>query len=124
VKAGISFVEATTDQRSHAREEFSEHERLRQIVVSAGIQSLNALLHESSSGKHHHGRFDSALTQFAADFDSAYTWQPNIQQDGVVIHFPAELEGFLAGIRDIHGVGIFPKGAGNEARNFSFIFGE
>ena len=47
-----------------------------------------------------------------------------IQKDGVVIHFPAQFEGFFAGVGDVDGVGIFSKGASNEARNFSFVFGQ
>src|ERR1700692_1957484 len=93
-------------------------------MVGAGIQPLDALLDESSRGKHHDGRFDTTLAQFAAHFDPAYAREADIQKDGVVIHFPAKFEGFFAGVRDVDGVGIFSKSASNEARNFSFVFGQ
>jgi hypothetical protein len=78
MQSGVSFMEAAADQRSDAGKKFGKHEGLSQIIIGAGVQAFDALLDESARGEHHDGRFDSALAQFAADFDSTYAWEAHV----------------------------------------------
>jgi hypothetical protein len=52
---GGTLGRPAADQRSQAREQLAEVERLDEVVVSARVETANAVAHLVASGQHQHG---------------------------------------------------------------------
>src|SRR5437667_188534 len=75
---------AATAQRSDAREELVEGERLYEIVVGAGVESFDAIADGRARGQHEDRDLIAGGPQAAADLDTVETGQTEIEDDGVV----------------------------------------
>src|SRR6266446_6197656 len=83
-KPCVAAVKAPAHQCTDPRQEFRQNKRLGEVIVGTRIEPFNALLDQSSRGKHHHGRLNSSLSQLPADFDSAEIGQTHVEKNRVV----------------------------------------
>lgn len=72
-----------TKQDAHSRKKFREREWLDQIVVSAALQSMDAILHGIARGQEQHRGSASAGAQTLKNCDTASAGQHPIQNHGV-----------------------------------------
>src|SRR5262249_22592904 len=92
VETGIPAVQPAPHERTHASEEFGKNEWFREVIISPGVQALDALFHKAARGQHEHRRFGTLLPQFAADLDAAHARQADVQQDCIVGYVGIEFQ--------------------------------
>src|SRR5262245_26831606 len=74
-------------QRLHPREKFCERERLREVVVAAGLQAAHPVVHGSSRAENQHGRRTPAATQLIDHAQPVALWQHQIDDSHVRVVF-------------------------------------
>ena len=79
------FGAAPPEQGADAGEELVEPERLRQVVISAGIESPHDVLDRVARGQHEDRRVASFPPQLLRDLESGFLRQHDIQQDHVIL---------------------------------------
>src|SRR5947207_12211989 len=60
----------TPEQSSHASQQLAKRKRFAQIVIRAGVESVDAIINRGASGQHQHRRSVAARSQLAADVES------------------------------------------------------
>src|SRR5882672_3739544 len=70
-------------QCTQSRQKFSELERFRQIVVCAGIQSTDAILHCISRREHENRDPRPLRAQFAANLEAVALWDHHVENDRI-----------------------------------------
>ena len=72
------------EQGAHAGGEHGERERLRQVVVGAGVERLRLVEVAIFGGEHEHGGVDTRRTEVAADAEAVTARQQDVEDDEVV----------------------------------------
>ena len=73
-------------QRPQARLELLQRERLDQVVVGAGVQPGDAVVHRVAGGEHQHRRAVARVAQAAADLQAVDAGHRDVEHDRVVAH--------------------------------------
>ena len=74
------FVAA--QMRTDARQQHGEFERLKHVIVCAGVQTLNLLLFFLRRARQHDdGRFDALIAQLFASLEAVHVRQADVQHD-------------------------------------------
>ncbi len=113
---------APPGESPQARQQFLEVERLGQVIVGAAVQSGHPIVHRVARRQHEDGRVESAPAQFPANVMSVLDRQHDVQNHQVIGVHRGLVERLLAIGGHVHGVSLFPKAFGNEARHSCFIF--
>jgi hypothetical protein len=96
------------DPRSHegakSREQLAETKWLRQVVVRAGVESLDPVRDSSARGEEEDRHPAAGRTQTTADFETVEVRQHHVEDDGVVRLFAPEPQSALTGGFDIDDV--------------------
>ena len=91
------------EERPDAGEELVERERLREVVVRAGVQARDAVLHAVARREHQDRRPSVRRPQAAADLDPVDVGEHQVEQDHVVVVLDPEPRPVLAVRRDVNG---------------------
>src|SRR5262245_39571642 len=78
-----TVLERPTPERLDPCEQFSNLERLGQVIVGADSQSHHAVRDVAAGGQHQHGRLDALVPQLGAEFEPAPVGKHHIKQDHV-----------------------------------------
>ena len=113
----------TTQQGSQAREELFEIEGLGEVIVGAGIETGDAVVHGAAGREHEDGHAESGGAQFAADGVAVLHGHHYVEYDQIVIGYRSVIKRLFAIGRDIHGVGLFAQTFGDETGYALFILG-
>jgi hypothetical protein len=82
-------------------EELVERERLREVVVCAGIEARHAVTDGVSGGQHQHRRPDLLPSELAARLEAVDPGQHDVEHDRVVLRGERHPECVLAAVRDV-----------------------
>ena len=109
-------------QRAYVREQLAEVEGLRQVVVRARVESLDAVVNRVAR-RHHkdwHGRACGA--QFAADLEAVFARKHDVEDYQVVVVDVRLIERALAVLRDINSVGLLAQTLRHHPRRARLVF--
>ena len=104
----------TAGQRAQPRQQLPEVERLRQVVVGAGVEAGDAVVDGVASSQHQHGRPDAVASQAAADLEAVHSGQHHIEHDRVVRNGSRHPERFLPAIGDVGRVTLLAESAAQQ----------
>src|SRR5262249_31319229 len=119
---GGSKIPNAPQEGANSRQQFFKLERLDQIVVSAAVQTFDAVVNRVTRRQHENGRVDSARTQFAANLIAVFTRQHHVQNDQVVIVYLSLIERRLALRYDVDGVTFLAQPFGHKSGHARFVF--
>ena len=74
---------STSRKRIQTRDELAEGERLREIVVGAGIEPAYAIIDGVAGGQHQNGGADTALSEVSAKIEAVAPGEHDIENDDV-----------------------------------------
>jgi hypothetical protein len=103
-KFGCRLAARSPDERPQSCEQFFHLERLRDVVIRAGIDPLDLLVPTAARGQHEHGRRQTAVAPLPQQREAVDLRQAEIEDDGVVPFGAAEHVGALAVGRAVHGI--------------------
>ena len=115
---------APPGERSQAGEQLAEIERLGQVVVGAGIEAGDSLLHRVERGEHQNGHLIPALSNGATDDDPALSREQDVENDRVVLVRRGERQGLRAGARRIDGKRGLAKPPHDRRPQLAIVFGK
>ncbi len=121
---GGAQLTGTAEQRAQAREQFAEFKRLGEVIVSAVIEACDAVFHGVARGQHQNGHALPRFSQLAANFKTVATGNHHIEDHQVVRIDRHLIKRIVAGIGDIHGIGLFAQALGHESRDAPIVFNE
>jgi len=121
---GRAEFPGSAQQSAEPGEQLAKLEGLREVVVSARIESSDAVLDSITGGKHEHGHALAESANGAADVKTILAGNHDVQDDEVVIVDFNLIQGFRAGGGDIHGEGLLLQTAGNETHDTRIVFDE
>jgi hypothetical protein len=98
-------------RRRQAREKLSRLERLRHVVVRAGVEPLDLVRGGRAGREHEDGDGVALVAQLVHDLDAVHAGEHDIHDDGVV---QAALRGGEAGVTVVHGLAV-ESGVGHDA---------
>ena len=81
---GADGLRRPPDERLHTREQLGEGERLGQVVVTAGLQAANAVVHGPPRTEDQHGRGDPPLPQLIDERKAVALRQHDVDDGHVV----------------------------------------
>ena len=93
---GRALRRPSPEERPHAREELVEGERLREVVVGAGVQARDAVLDAVPRREHEDRRPPVRRAQAPADLEPVDVGEHHVEQDHVVVVLGAEPRAVLA----------------------------
>ena len=117
-------VAAPPDECAQSRQQLAEVERLREIVVGAGVESFDLVVDGVARGEHEHGRVRALAPDLAADVDTVANGKDDVEDDGVVVVDGGEERGAVTVGRVVDGVGRLPKSARDGFAQLTVVFGE
>src|SRR5262245_32070983 len=109
-------------ERAPAREELGEGERLRQVVVRAGVETGHAI--DNRVAGREHGRLDAGMPESPAELDPWHAGQEPVKDDQVVVADPGELLAFLTVASDVDDKPLLSQPLRKEPRRLSVILDE
>ena len=78
-----AVVAGAAQQRANAGEQLFERERLRQVVVGAGVEPFHPVLDLGARGQHQHRQPAPLAPQGAADLEAVHARHEHVQDDRV-----------------------------------------
>ncbi len=109
-------------ERAQAGQQLPEIERLGQVVVGAGVESLHARLDGVSRRQHENRHVGPGGANLAADRQAVAQRQHHVQHDGVVVVLKTLLRRRDAVARDVHRVGRLAQPLRDEAGSVRLVF--
>jgi hypothetical protein len=94
---------AASSERTKARQQLREGERLDEVVVCAGIEPGDPVLDGVARGQHQDGYPYPARAQAAAGLEAAHPRQHHVEHDHVVVMRSRHPEGVLPAAGDVCG---------------------
>src|SRR5438552_17923122 len=91
----------TSQQSPNPGEQLAKRKRFGQIIVRAGVESVDTIINRGASGQHQHRRCVAPRPQLAADFEAITNGKQDIEQDQIVIINSTLIEGRITIARDI-----------------------
>jgi hypothetical protein len=76
----------TAHERAEPREQLRKSERLRQVVVGAGVEPGHTAVDLRASGEHEHGNGIPVRTQAPADLETVDPRHEDVEDDRVGLH--------------------------------------
>ena len=107
--------------RPQAREQLGERERLRQVVVGAGVEAADPVADRVAGGEHQHRHPHLALAQAAQGRETVDGRQHHVEQDGVVRRGLDHPQRVLAVGGDVCCVALLAQAAGDQGRHLRFV---
>ena len=94
-------------QRPHAGQQLVEPERLGEVVVRAGVEAADHVLHRVARGEHQDGRVAPLAAELRRHLEAVLLGQHDVEQDDVVLVDVGQHGGLVAVRRDVHDVALF-----------------
>ncbi len=116
--------DGTAEKSAEASEEFAEFERFGQVIVSAVIESGNAIFDGVTSGEHEDGNLGARLAKEAANFKAAEAGKHNVEDDQVIGVKFCLLQRIRTGRNSINGIGLFFQSFKDKALHAWIVFRE
>ena len=113
--------DASARERAQPSVQLRERERLREIVVGAGVESGDAILDASARSQHEHGRPDSVLAPGATHAHSVEARQHQVEHDRVVLDRLSHPEGVVARSRHVDRVSVLAQAADEKAGHLELV---
>jgi hypothetical protein len=117
-------VAASPDECAKAREELAKVERLREVVVGAGVESLDLVVDRVAGREHEDGRVDASAADLTADVDAVANGEDDVQDDGVVLVDGREKDCLAAVGGVVDGVRCLTQSARDRVAQLTIILGE
>ena len=108
-------------ESAQACEQLGERERLRQVVVGAGVEAGDAVVDRIPRGEHEHGHPDAGVAQRAARLVAVEPGQHHVEDDRVVRMRLRHPERVLAGRRDVGAVALLDEPAPDQSRHLHLV---
>ena len=112
---------AAPGERPQPGEQLGERERLRQVVVGAGVEAADAILDRVARGQHQHRRPDAVRAQPAADLDAVHAGEHQVEHDRVVLGRARHPQRVFAGAGDVGGVRLLDEPAPQQRRELGLV---
>src|SRR5438128_10371491 len=75
---------SATQQRPHSRDDFTNRERLRKVVIGAEVQTFNSFVYIPARGEKEHRRIHALSAHLAQDTEPVASWQHDVEYDRIV----------------------------------------
>src|SRR5258708_31671366 len=82
----------TAQQRTQARQQFFQAERLRQIIIRSQIESFDAVLHRIACTQDQYRFIETRFAPLAQQIDTVAVGQAEIENDRVMARFSKRVE--------------------------------
>ena len=119
--SGDGIAAGAAHQRAKARDELGDGERLRQIVVGAKIERLDAIVDGIERGQNQHRRARARLPQILQQRPAAALRHHQIEHDRIVGHFAEHELRFFAVGSDVDGKVRLAERTAQRARQIGLI---
>ena len=113
---------AAAVQRPDAGQQLVEAERLRQIVVGAGVEAADHVLDRVARGEHQDGRVPPLPPELGRDLEPVLLGQHDVEQDDVVLVDVGQHGGLVAVGGDVHHVALFLQSLLDESGDLPVVF--
>ena len=108
--------------RTQTRQQFTEAERLGEIIVGARVQAAHYVGNRVLSREHQHRGCDSLLTKLLGQFESIHLGQHDVEHDRVKLVGVSEFPAFAAVGSTHHVMALFGEAAAQQFEHAGFIF--
>ena len=115
-------MHATAPQGADAGKQLLEGERLREIVVGAGVEPADAVVDAVEGGEEEDGGIDAVAAERLADGEAVHAGEHDVEDDHVVRAFNGHVEALLAVERRVHGMAFLLQDFADELRESAFVF--
>ena len=95
---------SAAQQGAHAGEQFHESERLGEVIVGAGFEAFDAIVHLAARAENQDRRAGAAAADPLEDFEAVHIRQHQIENHQIVVGILAVLKSFCAVLGDIDGI--------------------
>ena len=117
-----SVVAVATAQRPDPRDQFGEHEWLRQVIVRAGVQAFDSFIDFSSRGEQQDGCQDVARTQLTHDAQPVASGQHDVKDDHIECGRGRRRQSLVAMVQQVRRKALGLQGLADERRHLLFVF--
>ena len=121
---GREDVAASPGEGAKPGEELAEVEGLRQVVVGAGVESLDLVVDGVARGEHEDRRVDALAPNLATDFEAVADGEDDVEDDGIVVVDGREEDGPAAVGGVVYGVRGFAQSAGDRFAELTVVLGQ
>src|SRR5271166_2734783 len=115
-------LSGTAQQCTQARQQFAELKWLRQIIIGARVQSLDAIVDGIPRREHQDGHALFAGSDRTASSEAILTWNHHVQDHYIVVVDLHLIESIVAIGNDVDSVGLFLKSTDHEACDTRIVF--
>jgi hypothetical protein len=119
-----AHILASSEQSAESRQQLRYGKGLREIVISAAIQTCNAILHCVPRGEHDYRHSRSGPPQFPANCKPIVAGDHNVEDDSVIIRDRRLVNGINAIARHIHSKRVLTQSFRDKARNTLIVFNQ
>ncbi|MNZ88621.1 hypothetical protein D3C78_1075160 [compost metagenome] len=109
----LSTPGATPKQRTYARLQLCQVERLDQVVVGAGIQAGDAVFGGIARGQDQHRQIGTAVTQAPEHFETVHAWQAKVEHRQIEDFTAQRVQGAVAVLQPVDGITFTAEGLMN-----------
>ena len=121
IRVVTSRLVAAAEQRLDSRQQFAEREGLGEVVVAAGAQALDAVVHRPERREDQHRGVFAVLAQHGDDGQAVEVRQLAVGDDEVVAALGGAKQAFAAVGGDVHHVAAFAQALGQEPGGFRVV---
>jgi hypothetical protein len=108
-------------QSAQPGEELRERERLREVVVGAGVQPRDAVLDRVAGGQHQDRGPGPGLAELAADLEAVPPGEEDVEDDRVVLGRLRHPDGVVAGGGDVRAVALVGEPAADQRGHLGLV---
>ena len=105
----IALADPSPDKGSHPRQQFGDREGFRKVIVCAGVESLDALLHQAARRQHQDGHVHLCFANLAADLNTAQPGETYVEKHAVVRRRRHHFESPFTAFRNVYSVRVFAQ---------------
>ena len=113
---------AAPHQRPDARQQLVELERLREVVVGAGIEPAHDVLGRVACREHQDRRLATLAPQLRRHLQAVLLGEHHVEHHEIVVVDMSERGGLFTVGCDVHGVSFFPQALLDKAGDFAIVF--
>src|SRR6266436_6664041 len=114
-------MRSASQNGTNARKQFRECERLRQVIVSAEVESFDSVAQLIPGGQEDRGCQASFCSKPPQDCPAIQSWQHDIEQKEIVIMFERQSQTFGAVLCHINRPAMIPQSVTQKGRSFRFV---
>jgi hypothetical protein len=121
---GLARLHFAPAEGAQAGEKLLEGERLREVVVGAGVEAADAVVDAVERGEEEDGRVETLAAERLAELDAVYAREKDVEDDDIVRSVAGHGEAIFAVVREVDRVAFLFEHAADYLGEAAFVFDE